>query len=79
MTQPRISRPVYLDQPSVLFEQPPAPRRPVIGPPPPPPPPLPDSRSPQTFVMAEATAIRVLVKLYGWQHLEAGLLRRPGT
>jgi len=51
----------------------------VIGPPPPPPPPLPDSRSPQTFVIAEATAIRVLVKLYGWQHLEAGLLRRPGT
>lgn len=38
----------------------------------------PDSRSPRTFVMAELTAIRVLVKLYGWTWDAAGVLRRPG-
>ena len=37
----------------------------------------PDSRSPRTFVIAEATALRCLVKLYGWRWDEAGVLRRP--
>jgi hypothetical protein len=71
-------RPIHLDQPSILIES--------SQPPPPPPPPLseyfprsPDSRSPQTFVIGEATAIRVLVKLYGWTWLQAGVLRRPGA
>jgi hypothetical protein len=39
----------------------------------------PDSRSQGTFVLAEATAIRVLVKLYNWTWLQAGVLRRPGA
>lgn len=78
MTHARQQRPIHLDQPSILIEQ--------QGPPPPPPPPLseyfprsPDSRSPQTYVITEATAIGVLVKLYGWTWLQAGILRRPGA
>jgi hypothetical protein len=79
MTRLGPQRPLHLDAPSILIEQPPSPRRVPPGPPPPPPPPPPDSRSPQTFVIAEATAISVLVKLYGWTWLEAGILRRPGA
>ncbi len=40
---------------------------------------IPDSRSPQTFVIGEATAIGVLIRLYGWSWLDAGILRRPGS
>jgi hypothetical protein len=58
------------DPPSVTIEQPPS--CPYL-------PPVPDSRSQGTFVLAEATAIRVLVKLYGWTWLQAGILRRPGA
>lgn len=58
------------DPPSVTLESPPS--SPYLPAPP-------DSRSPRTFVMAEATAIRVLVKLYGWTWLQAGILRRPGA
>lgn len=57
------------DPPSVTLESPPSS---TYLPAPP------DSRSPQTFVIGEATAIHVLVKLYGWSWLEAGVLRRPG-
>lgn len=58
------------DPPSVTLEHPPSSQY-LPGPP--------DSRSPRTFVMAEAAAIRVLVKLYGWTWLQAGILRRPGA
>lgn len=56
------------DPPSVTLEDPPS--SPYLPAPP-------DSRSPGTFVIAEATAIRVLVKLYGWHWIEAGTLVRP--
>jgi len=74
-TDGRLQR---LDQPSRIPEDPPSvtlespPSTPYLPGPP-------DSRSPQTFVLAEATAIRVLVKLYGWTWLQAGILRRPGA
>jgi len=58
------------DPPSVTLELPPCSSY-LPGPP--------DSRSPGTFVLAEATAIRVLVKCYGWTWLQAGVLRRPGA
>jgi hypothetical protein len=76
MTRARDARLVRLDEPgripddapSVTLEAPPS--SPYLPKPP-------DSRSPGTFVIAEATAVRVLVKLYGWHWLEAGILRRP--
>jgi hypothetical protein len=58
------------DPPSVTLESTPSSQY-LPGPP--------DCGSPRTFVMAEATAIRVLVKLYGWTWLQAGILRRPGA
>jgi hypothetical protein len=66
----RLSEPGRIpeDPPSVTLEDPPSsPYLPVP----------PDSRSPSTFVIAEATAVRVLVRQYGWAWLEAGTLRRP--
>ena len=78
MTRPRDARLLRLDEESRIPEDPPSvtlespPSSPYVPGPP-------DSRSPRTFVLAEATAIRVLVKLYGWTWLQAGILRRPGA
>jgi hypothetical protein len=58
------------DPPSVTLEAPPS--SPYLPGPP-------DSRSPRTFVISEATAIRVLVKLYCWTWLPAGVLRWSGA
>jgi hypothetical protein len=68
----RLNQPSRIpeDPPSVTLEAPPSSSYIPVPP---------DSRSPGTFVLAEATAIRVLVKLYGWTWLRAGALRRPGA
>jgi hypothetical protein len=78
MTRRTDARLLRLGEPSTIPEDPPSvtleapPSSPYLPGPP-------DSRSPSTFVLAEATAIRVLVKLYGWTWLQAGILRRPGA
>jgi len=36
----------------------------------------PDSRSPREHTIAEACAVRILVKHYGWVAVEPGVLRR---
>ena len=38
--------------------------------------PPPDSRSPADLVISEATAIRMLVRFYGWVVVEPGRLQR---
>lgn len=76
MTRAKDARLVRLDEPGRIPEDPPSitledpPSSPYLPAPP-------DSRSPSTFVIAEATAVRVLVRQYGWSWLEAGTLRRP--
>jgi len=69
-------RPLHLDQPSVLHEQPPAP-----------PPPLrlsspyvgkqPDIRCPYDVTHDEGFLLRCLIRHYGWHWVEPGVLRRP--
>lgn len=40
---------------------------------------VPDSRSPDELVIAEGTALRILIRQYGWSWLAPGHLRRPGA
>ena len=70
-------RPIHLDAPSILIEdpQPPAPPPPVslpyTGK-------VPDIRCPYDISHNEGYLIRCLIRHYGWTWLEAGVLRRPG-
>lgn len=78
MSQAGQQRPLHLDAPSVLIDQPPAP-----------PPPLrlssprvgkqPDIRCPYDVTHDEGFLLRCLIRHYGWSWVSPGVLRRPDT